>query len=191
MTTATTGTPAYMSPEQIAGGEVDTRSDIYSLGVLLFEMATGRRPFTGDEPGLTQTGTTTRLQEAHLRLPPPEPQSLNPQLPAAASAVILRTLAKRPADRWPDAVSLREAWEAAVGAAVTIREGGQDSSPRASSLPAAQALRPPLGAGPGGGGLLAAVVSLFLAARARAKGRSWHRQPCRPWHPPRFRRARR
>ena len=109
------GTPAYMSPEQIEGGEVDARSDLYSLGVLLFEMATGRRPFTGDEPGLTQTGTTTRLQEAHLRLPPPEPRSLNPKLPAAASAVILRALAKRPADRWPDAVSLREAWEAAVG----------------------------------------------------------------------------
>ena len=115
MTAPIMGTPPYMSPEQCEGAEPDARSDIYSLGVLLFEMATGRRPFTGEEPGLTETGTPARIQEAHLRLPPPEPRSLNSRLPAAASDVIMRALAKRPTDRWPDAVSLREAWEAAVG----------------------------------------------------------------------------
>jgi len=109
------GTPAYMSPEQIAGRQMDARSDIYSLGVLLFEMATGQRPFTGEEPGLTETGTTPRIQEAHLRLPPPDPRTFNPRLPSAAAAVILRALAKQPADRWPDVVSLRQAWETAVG----------------------------------------------------------------------------
>jgi len=110
------GTPAYMSPEQVAGGQVDARSDIYSLGALLFEMATGRRPFTGEEPGLTRTGTNTRIQEAHLRLTPPDPRVFNGRLPPAAAKVILRALAKQPADRWPDVVILRQAWEAAVGA---------------------------------------------------------------------------
>ena len=165
---------------------MDARSDIYSLGVLLFEMATGRRPFTGDEPGLTQTGTTTRLQEAHLRLPPPEPRSLNPKLPAAASAVILRALAKRPADRWPDAVSLREAWEAAVGVTAATA-GGRD--------PARAAARPTLPGRPGGlsrGGLWPWWGSCcwprsrpwrWLPA-GRAKGRSWRRLPRRSWSRP-------
>ncbi|PKO20938.1 MAG: hypothetical protein CVU38_17440, partial [Chloroflexi bacterium HGW-Chloroflexi-1] len=174
LTAAAMGTPAYMSPEQIEGGPVDARSDIYSLGVLLFEMAAGRRPFTGDEPGLTQTGTTTRLQEAHLRLPPPEPRSLNPRLPAAASAVIVRALAKDPADRWPDVVSLRQAWEAAVG--LVGGAAGADLTSRAKT--------PPPGATPAlpltpkrrfwpqwaltlvGVVLLAAVGALVLASRA-------------------------
>ena len=109
------GTPAYMSPEQIMGARVDARSDIYSLGVVLFEMATGRRPFSGDEPGLSESGTTTRVQQAHLYLPPPDPRSVNPRVPATAGAVILHALAKDPGDRFPDVVSLREAWDAAIG----------------------------------------------------------------------------
>ena len=92
LTGATVGTPAYMSPEQIRGQRVDARSDIYSLGVMMFEMTTGRRPFTGDEPGLTETNTTQRIREAHLRVLPPDPHSLNRRLPAEASAVILRAL---------------------------------------------------------------------------------------------------
>jgi hypothetical protein len=135
MTAPIMGTPPYMSPEQCEGAEPDARSDIYSLGVLLFEIATGRRPFTGDEPGLTETGTPARIQEAHLRLPPPEPRSLNPKLPAAASAIILRALAKRPADRWPDAVSLREAWEAALGvSAVLVAPTGAVARPTSQTV---------------------------------------------------------
>jgi serine/threonine-protein kinase len=120
MTVAVIGTPAYMSPEQIQGHPVDARSDIYSFGVMLFELATGRRPFTGDEPGLTRTGTTTRLQEAHLRLAPPDPRSLNRTLPPAAATVILKALSKDPAERYGDAVSLGRAWDAAVGVAETM-----------------------------------------------------------------------
>ena len=105
-------------------------------------MATGRRPFTGDEPGLTQSGTTTRVQQAHLRLPPPDPRSLNPRLPAAASAVILAALAKRPADRWPDVMSLRGAWEAAVGAAGAGFAGAGAAAATAARIPPPAARRP-------------------------------------------------
>jgi Tol biopolymer transport system component len=168
LTAAVMGTPAYMSPEQIEGGPVDTRSDIYSLGVLLFEMATGRRPFTGDEPGLTQSGTTTRVQQAHLRLPPPEPRSLNPKLPAAASAVILRALAKRPADRWPDVMSLREAWEAAVGAAGAgfAGAGAAAATPARISPPAARRQFPGWMLALVAVALLAIAAVLFLVFRA-------------------------
>jgi eukaryotic-like serine/threonine-protein kinase len=104
--TLTVGTPAYMSPEQILGRELDQRSDIYSLGVVLYEMAAGRRPFTGDERGITGTSTLARLREAHLKLSPPDPRTVNPALPAGLAEVIMRALAKDPAERYQDAVSL-------------------------------------------------------------------------------------
>lgn len=115
VTTATAGTPAYMSPEQIRGQAMDRRSDIYSLGVMLYEMTVGRRPFTGEEPGLTETSTVGRLREAHLRLEPPDPSMLNPALPAGTRSVLLRALAKDPNARWPDVLSLLHAWEEAAG----------------------------------------------------------------------------
>ncbi len=114
LATVAVGTPAYMSPEQILGRPIDRRADIYSLGAVLFEMCTGRRPFSGSEAGLTETNTLSRLREAHLRLPPPDPRTLNPSLPAGAAQVILRALAKDPAQRWPDVPTLVQAWEAAV-----------------------------------------------------------------------------
>ncbi len=110
--TATMGTPAYMAPEQILGRELDRRTDIYSFGIVLFEMLTGRRPFTGDERGITGTGTLARLREAHLRVQAPDPRSLNPALPPGLGDVVLRALAKDPAQRWPDVVSLIQAWDA-------------------------------------------------------------------------------
>ncbi|MHB0875013.1 MAG: protein kinase domain-containing protein [Anaerolineae bacterium] len=106
------GTPAYMSPEQIAGREVGPGTDIYSLGVVLFEMVTGRRPFVGD----TGAGNTTveRVRDEHLTMPPPDPHRFCPTLPAEAAAVIWRALAKDPAARWPDVTSMAEAWERAL-----------------------------------------------------------------------------
>jgi eukaryotic-like serine/threonine-protein kinase len=109
------GTPAYMSPEQILGKELQAQSDIYSFGLVLYEMQAGRRAFTGDEAGLTGTGTISRLREAHLRLEPPNPSELNPALPEALGAVVLKALAKDEADRWPTVVSLMDAWEVACG----------------------------------------------------------------------------
>jgi len=112
--TLAVGTPAYMSPEQILGRELDRRTDVYSLGTVLYEMTTGRRPFTGDESGLTATTTLARLREAHLRLAPPDPRTFNPVLPARAVSVIMHALAKRPDDRWPDVIGMVQAWEAAI-----------------------------------------------------------------------------
>lgn len=111
----TIGTPAYMSPEQILGRELEAPSDIYSFGLVLYEMLTGRRPFSGDEAGLTGTGTISRLREAHLRLEPPNPSLLNPLIPQALSAVVLKSLTKDVSDRWSNVVSLMDAWDAALG----------------------------------------------------------------------------
>jgi|GEM_PF-1297053 len=106
------GTPAYMSPEQILGREVDHRTDIYSLGIVLFEVLTGRRPFLGE----AGTGTTTieRIRYEHLHQPPPDPRRFNKTMPPAVVDAIMRCIAKWPEERWPDIVSLMRAWEEAV-----------------------------------------------------------------------------
>ena len=82
-TTLVTGTPYYMSPEQVLGQDVDHRSDLYSLGATLFELATGGVPFDSGE-----------VAYHHRHSPPPDPQSRRPDLPDDLSALILRLLAK-------------------------------------------------------------------------------------------------
>jgi len=85
------GTPAYMSPEQIEGRAVDYRSDLYSLGVILFEMVTGECPFAAD--------TVQELFNKHRTVPPPSPSSLRPGIPSEIENLILSLLAKTPAER--------------------------------------------------------------------------------------------
>lgn len=87
------GTPAYMSPEQWTGGDLDGRSDEYSLALMFYEMVTGRRPFNGE--------TSEELKTQHLSAEPPRPQQINPGIPGSVEEVILRALAKDPADRFP------------------------------------------------------------------------------------------
>jgi tetratricopeptide (TPR) repeat protein len=95
------GTPAYMAPEQIAAdGSTDQRVDIYALGVLGYELLAGRPPFTGD---------VQRVLAGHLTEPPPALSSHRGGLPPGLESVIMRCLAKRPADRWPDAGAVRNA----------------------------------------------------------------------------------
>jgi serine/threonine-protein kinase len=96
------GTPAYMAPEQILSNTVTKETDIYALGVLLFELLTGLRPFRGSENPREQTGNTVneRIRFAHLHVPAPDPRQLNPNLSPALSAVVLRALEKNPAARF-------------------------------------------------------------------------------------------
>ena len=128
MTMGPIGTPAYMSPEQILGRPVDARTDIYSLGVVLYEMVTGRRPFLG-ETG-TGTSTTDRIRQEHLHAQPPDPRRFNPSLPPAAVSVLMTALAKDPAQRFQDVISFGQAWLQAVGpmlgqaAATGVRPSG-------------------------------------------------------------------
>ena len=94
------GTPAYMSPEQVKGDPLDPRSDIFSLGVMLFEMATGEVPFRRASP--IETMQAIAFAET------PTMNSLRPNLPAGLRRIVSRCLQKRPDDRYPDARSLAE-----------------------------------------------------------------------------------
>src|SRR5450432_4419226 len=89
------GTLPYMSPEQLRGSEVDARSDIYSLGIVLYEMSTGRRPYPGNQQ--------SELIDAILNRPAPPPKNINPQLPIKLEEIILKCLEKDPEDRYQTA----------------------------------------------------------------------------------------
>ena len=97
-TTLVSGTPYYMSPEQVIGDRVDHRTDLYSLGVTLFELATGGVPFDSGEIGYH-----------HRHSPVPDPRALRPDLPASLSQLITRLLEKDPDARFPSASAVLEA----------------------------------------------------------------------------------
>jgi uncharacterized repeat protein (TIGR01451 family) len=102
------GTPAYMSPEQCQGFELDHRSDIYSLGVVLFEVVTGYVPF--------ESRVLSEAVYKHVHTQPPSPLEIRPDLPPQLSAIILRCLAKEPAARYASAGDLALALRAFVPA---------------------------------------------------------------------------
>jgi hypothetical protein len=98
-TGAVMGTATYFSPEQAQGLTVDPRSDIYSLGVVLYEMVTGRPPFVGDGPMV--------VAYKHVNEPVPDPRQLNPSVSPSAQAIIMKCLAKDPGRRYSSADELR------------------------------------------------------------------------------------
>ncbi|QPC83935.1 protein kinase [Phototrophicus methaneseepsis] len=100
------GTPSYMSPEQAQGKPLDGRSDVYALGVMIFEMITGRRPFESETP--------YSIAVMQVTTPPPRPTSINPAVSSVVEKVILKSLSKKADDRYDTAVQLYEALRMAV-----------------------------------------------------------------------------
>src|SRR5579883_212332 len=147
-TGAVMGTAAYFSPEQAEGVGVDARSDIYSLGVVLFEMVAGRTPFLGESP--------VAVASKHVREQPPLPRDINPQVPVSLQAVIMKAMAKSREGRYASAEELRAdllriadgrpvladgADAAAVVAAAPTASVG--SVARTQAVPVADGPRPP------------------------------------------------
>jgi serine/threonine protein kinase len=91
------GSPGYMSPEQAAGEEIDSRADIYSLGITLFQMVTGSLPFEGD---------TSSVLAQHITQAPPKPSELNPEISGKVESIILKMLQKKPHKRFPSTDAL-------------------------------------------------------------------------------------
>lgn len=112
---AVIGTPSYMSPEQGRGRGIDGRSDIYSLGIILFELFTGRVPFKADTP----MGIVVK----HITEPLPDPRTIKAEIPAEVAAVIMKATAKEPDARYNTPLALASALEEALGgAAATVVE---------------------------------------------------------------------
>ncbi|WP_224241297.1 protein kinase domain-containing protein [Hyalangium gracile] len=108
------GTPMYMSPEQLEGGEVEARSDLYAVGLLLYEMLTGEAPFTGDSP--------MAVAFARLRQPPPDPAG-RPGVPDALAHLVRECLAREPSERPAGAhevATVLRTWLGSMGEAVEL-----------------------------------------------------------------------
>lgn len=106
---APVGTPDYMSPEQVIGEAVDGRSDLYSLGIILYQMVTGTTPFQGETP--------MQIAAQQMQTPPSAPRLLRPDLPLASEQVMLRAMAKRPSDRYSSGQEFVEAFRNSLSAA--------------------------------------------------------------------------
>ncbi|MEU5126262.1 protein kinase domain-containing protein [Streptomyces mobaraensis] len=105
------GTPQYLSPEQALGRGVDARSDLYSVGILLFELLTGRLPFDADSP--------LAIAYAHVQEEPVAPSTINRSIPPAVDALVARALKKNPNERFPSAAAMRDECARVAGTART------------------------------------------------------------------------
>jgi serine/threonine-protein kinase len=166
-TSAVLGTASYLSPEQAQGQPVDARSDIYALGVVLYEMLTGRPPFTGDSP--------MAIAYKQVNATPPAPSSANPDVPPELDAVVMRALSKNPANRYQTGQEFADDLERArtggqVMATPLLPAGGEAT--QVISRPQPTSVLPPQERDPGTPrkawvtALLAIVVVALLAAGA-------------------------
>jgi eukaryotic-like serine/threonine-protein kinase len=128
------GTPEYMAPEQCEDGAIDARTDVYALGVMAFELATGRLPFQGK--------TVTQLLLAHLKEAPPAPSSITP-VPKPLEAAILRALEKDPVRRFRDMASFAAALRDAGGVPAARRAAATAAPAPAAGAPAPAAAPSP------------------------------------------------
>lgn len=166
------GTPLYLSPEQATGGKVDGRSDLFALGAMLYECATGRSAFTGS--------SVIEIGAQVLHVDPPKPSSINGRIPAELDRIIIKSLAKKPGDRYQSAADLIADLNA-VKAIIpetdqgTARIGPHQTQPSALRSTFNEAFRRPrvsLGVFVVG----IAVVGLLLGVGLRY----WHRSPYKP-----------
>ena len=118
---AVIGTPSYMSPEQGQGFAIDHRSDIYSMGIVLYEMVTGRVPYSADTP--------IAVIFMHIRDPLPIPQQFRPDLPEAAQNVILKALSKNPEDRYQTCSEFAKAFSLGLLQPNAIASSATDNEP--------------------------------------------------------------
>jgi len=145
MTGVTTGTPAYMAPEQVKGSAVGPAADRYALAVVGYELLTGAPPFTGE--GVLE------LLYAHVHREPPLPSERNPELPHAVDAVLLHGLAKEPEARWEscremvDALEKALAGEPAAPAVAPAVAPAPVRSPAAAPVEATMVMAPPAAPG--------------------------------------------
>jgi serine/threonine protein kinase len=124
MTRSLLGTPLYISPEQAENHTVDEHSDLYSLGIVLYEIVTGITPFRGDNP--------IAIMMQHVHEKPTPPALINPHISPALSAVVLRSIAKDPKERFPTAAAMSEALAQALNVAVPAkpnRTGSMNGQP--------------------------------------------------------------
>ncbi len=173
----TVGTPHYMSPEQIMVGRVTEATDVYALGVMLYQMYTGELPFTGNSEGAAGTTTAVRIVYEHLHKKPVPPQQINPALSLAVGAVVLRCLEKDPEQRYASVSTLYDALTDAMGTPSAAQSvAPQEPSPEIVVGPMAE--RVPTGIG--GASRIAAADESQEEAVGEASGDwQWEGKPKR------------
>ena len=164
----TMGSVYYMSPEQVRGGAIDARSDLYSFGVTLYEMLTGRKPFQAD--------TSYTVLNAQLNQAPTPPVEVNPAIPAALNDIILRAMAKLPEQRFQTANEFRDAVRAVRGGQ-TVGSAGIEPAVGAPAMAASAQWSAVAGAGLGAQGSSAAFAATAAVPGSGAGAAGWTPMP--------------